>query len=144
MRIGGAGPPLVCLHGYPQSHLTWRKVAPALAERYTVVLPDLRGYGASEIVSDATSAVAYSKRAMARDIVALMSALGWERFFLAGHDRGARVAYRLALDAPQRVAALATLDIIPTSKTGRRWITAALTARTTGSFSRNPHRCRNG
>ncbi|MGA2394220.1 MAG: alpha/beta hydrolase [Candidatus Lustribacter sp.] len=114
VRIGGAGPALVCLHGYPQSHLTWRNVAPALAERYTVVLPDLRGYGASEIVASDPEHHAYSKRAMARDIVALMAALGWERFFLAGHDRGARVAYRLALDAPERVAALATLDIIPT------------------------------
>jgi len=117
VRIGGAGPPLVCLHGYPQSHLTWRKVAPALAERYTVVLPDLRGYGASEIVPSDEAHVAYSKRTMARDVVALMSALGWERFFLAGHDRGARVAYRLALDSPERVAALATLDIIPTLET---------------------------
>jgi haloacetate dehalogenase len=114
LRIGGAGPPLVCLHGYPQSHLTWRKVAPALAERYTVILPDLRGYGASEIVASDDAHEAYSKRTMARDIVALMSALGYERFFLAGHDRGARVAYRLALDEPERVAALATLDIIPT------------------------------
>jgi haloacetate dehalogenase len=114
VRVGGAGPPLVCLHGYPQSHLTWRKVAPTLAERYTVVLPDLRGYGASEIVASDDAHEAYSKRTMARDIVALMSALGYERFFLAGHDRGARVAYRLALDAPERVAALATLDIIPT------------------------------
>ena len=113
-RIGGAGPPLVCLHGYPQSHLTWRNVAPALAEAYTVVLPDLRGYGESEIVASDDTHVAYSKRVMARDIVALMSTLGYERFFLAGHDRGARVAYRLALDAPERVAALATLDIIPT------------------------------
>jgi len=113
-QIGGSGPPLVCLHGYPQSHLTWRKVAPILAERYTVVLPDLRGYGASEIVASDAAHLAYSKRAMARDIVALMSALGHERFFLAGHDRGARVAYRLALDAPERVAAIATLDIVPT------------------------------
>ena len=114
VRTGGSGPPLVCLHGYPQSHITWRKVAPFLAERYTVVLPDLRGYGASEIVASDAAHVAYSKRVMARDIIALMSALGYERFFLAGHDRGARVAYRLALDAPERVAALATLDIIPT------------------------------
>jgi haloacetate dehalogenase len=114
VRIGGSGPPLVCLHGYPQSHLTWRKVAPHLAERYTVVLPDLRGYGASEIVASDDAHVAYSKRVMARDVIALMSALGYDRFFLAGHDRGGRVAYRLALDAPERVAALATLDIIPT------------------------------
>ena len=114
VRVGGNGPPLVALHGYPQSHLTWRKVAPLLADRYTVVLPDLRGYGASEIVASDGAHVAYGKRAMARDIVRLMSALGYERFFLAGHDRGGRVAYRLALDAPERVAALATLDIIPT------------------------------
>src|SRR5471032_2982504 len=95
VRIGGSGPPLVCLHGYPQSHLTWRKVAPRLAERFTVVLPDLRGYGASEIVASDDAHVAYSKRVMARDIIALMSKLGYERFFLAGHDRGGRVAYRL-------------------------------------------------
>src|SRR5665213_2460807 len=113
-RIGGIGPPLVCLHGYPQTHLTWRKVAPLLAERYTVVLPDLRGYGASEIVASDDTHTAYSKRVMARDIVALMAALGYDRFFLAGHDRGGRVAYRLALDSPERVAAIATLDIVPT------------------------------
>ena len=114
VTIGGAGPPLVCLHGYPQSHLTWRKVAPLLAERYTVILPDLRGYGASEIVASDAAHLNYSKRAMARDIVALMERLGYARFLLAGHDRGARVAYRLALDAPERVAAIAVLDIIPT------------------------------
>jgi haloacetate dehalogenase len=114
VRVGGKGPPLVCLHGYPQSHLTWRKVAPLLAERYTVVLPDLRGYGASEIVASDGAHVAYSKRVMARDIAGLMTALGYDRFFLAGHDRGGRVAYRLALDLPERIAALATLDIIPT------------------------------
>ena len=114
VAVGGSGPPLVCLHGYPQSHLTWRKVAPALAERYTVVLPDLRGYGASEIPASDDAHLNYSKRTMARDVIALMQKLGYERFFLAGHDRGGRVAYRLALDAPERVAALATLDIIPT------------------------------
>jgi haloacetate dehalogenase len=114
VTVGGSGPPLVCLHGYPQSHLTWRKVAATLAERYTVVLPDLRGYGASEIVASDEKHLNYSKRTMARDIIALMSKLGYERFFLAGHDRGGRVAYRLALDAPERVAAVAVLDIIPT------------------------------
>src|SRR5665213_4403386 len=114
VRIGGSGPPLVCLPCYPQSHLTWRKVAPHLAERYTVVLPELRGYGASEIVASDDAHVAYSTRVMARDVIALMSALGYDRFFLAGHDRGGRVAYRLALDAPERVAAIAVLDIIPT------------------------------
>jgi haloacetate dehalogenase len=114
VAIGGSGPPLVCLHGYPQSHLTWRKVAPALAARYTVVLPDLRGYGASEIVASDDAHINYSKRVMARDVVALMAGLGYDRFFLAGHDRGGRVAYRLALDAPERIAAIATLDIVPT------------------------------
>jgi haloacetate dehalogenase len=114
VRVGGSGPPLVCLHGYPQSHLTWRTVAPLLAERFTVVLPDLRGYGASEIVPSDPEHLAYSKRTLARDIVALMANLGFERFLLAGHDRGARVAYRLALDAPERIAAVAVLDIIPT------------------------------
>ena len=116
-RVGGSGPPLVCLHGFPQTHAAWRHVAPLLATRFTVVVPDLRGYGASEaVVSDATHA-AYSKRAMARDVIALMAALGHERFRIAGHDRGGRVAYRLALDAPQRVVALATLDIVPTLDT---------------------------
>jgi haloacetate dehalogenase len=114
VRVGGSGPPLVCLHGYPQSHLTWRKVAPALAERFTVVLPDLRGYGESEIVPSAADHAPYSKRAMGHDVIAVMGALGHRRFFVAGHDRGARVAYRLALDAPERVAALAVLDVIPT------------------------------
>jgi haloacetate dehalogenase len=114
VRIGGSGPPLVCLHGYPQTHLTWRKVAPLLAERFTVILPDLRGYGRSDVVPSDADHAAYGKRAMGADIVAVMRALGHERFFLAGHDRGARVAYRLALDAPERIAAVATLDVIPT------------------------------
>ena len=117
LRVGGSGPPLVCIHGFPQTHLTWRKVAPLLAKQFTVVLPDLRGYGASEIVPSDATHEPYSKRAMARDIVAVMRSLGHERFLVAGHDRGGRVAYRLALDAPERVAAVATLDIIPTLET---------------------------
>jgi haloacetate dehalogenase len=116
-RVGGSGPPLVCLHGFPQTHVAWRKVAPLLAERFTVVLPDLRGYGASSIPPSDPTHEPYSKRAMARDIVAVMRALGHEQFGVAGHDRGGRVAYRLALDSPQHVAALATLDIIPTLAT---------------------------
>ena len=116
-RIGGAGPPLLCLHGFPQTHVAWRKVAPLLAARFTVVAPDLRGYGGSEALAGAEGRAVYSKRAMARDAVALMAALGFERFAVAGHDRGGRVAYRLALDAPQRIAALATLDIVPTLDT---------------------------
>ena len=115
--IGGSGPPLLCLHGFPQTHLTWRLVAPILAEHFTVVLTDLRGYGDSSIpISDSTHD-AYSKRTMARDVAKVMTTLGFERFGVAGHDRGGRVAYRLALDSPERVRALATLDIVPTLDT---------------------------
>jgi haloacetate dehalogenase len=118
VRIGGAGAPLVLLHGYPQSHLMWRHVAPALAARFTVVLPDLRGYGCSSIPGS-RNGEGFSKRVMAADIVALMRELGHERFCLAGHDRGARVGYRLALDHPQRVEKLAVLDIVPTEEMWR-------------------------
>jgi len=112
--VGGAGPPLLLLHGYPQTRAIWHKVAPALAQRYTLVAADLRGYGdASKPPTDAAHAP-YSKREMARDPVALMQALGFERFFLAGHDRGGRVAHRLAMDHPDRVLGLAVLDISPT------------------------------
>jgi len=117
-RIGGAGPPLVLLHGYPQSHLMWRRVAPALAARFTLVVPDLRGYGRSSIPAS-RDGEAYSKRVMASDIVALMRELGHERFRLAGHDRGARVGYRLALDHPERIEQLAVLDIVPTAEMWR-------------------------
>ena len=113
-RSGGNGPPLVLLHGYPQTHALWHRVAPPLAEQFTVVVPDLRGYGRSTKPPSGDGAINYSKRAMAQDIVELMAALGHERFGLAGHDRGGRVAYRLALDHPQRVQRLATLDIVPT------------------------------
>jgi haloacetate dehalogenase len=113
-RIGGSGAPLLLLHGYPQTHVMWHRVAPALAERFTVVCPDLRGYGDSgKPPSDPEHAV-YAKRATARDMVDLMAALGHERFRLAGHDRGGRVAHRLALDHPERVERLAVLDIVPT------------------------------
>ena len=114
-RVGGAGPPLLLLHGYPQTHACWHKIAPELARRFTLVVPDLRGYGRSRgpAVSDEQH-VAYSKRAMAADMVALMRTLGHERFAVASHDRGARVGYRLALDHPDRVARLVTLDIVTT------------------------------
>ena len=113
-RIGGSGPPLLLLHGYPQSHVMWHRVAPALAERCTVVCADLRGYGDSgKPASDPTHA-AYSKRACAQDMVEVMAALGFERFMLAGHDRGGRVGHRLALDHPERLERLAILDIVPT------------------------------
>jgi haloacetate dehalogenase len=111
---GGDGPPLLLLHGYPQTHVMWHLVAPALAERFTVVAPDLRGYGDSSKPPSGEKAANYSKRAMAQDMVEVMAALGHDRFRLAGHDRGGRVAYRLALDHPKAVERLAVLDIVPT------------------------------
>jgi haloacetate dehalogenase len=111
---GGSGPPLLLVHGYPQSHVMWHKVAPRLAERFTVVVPDLRGYGSSSKPPSDDDHLPYSKRSMALDMVEVMTALGFDRFDIAGHDRGARVTYRLALDHPQRVRRVAVLDIIPT------------------------------
>ena len=114
--VGGNGKPLLLLHGYPQTHTMWHKVAPQLAQRYTVVAADLRGYGDSSKPKGALDHSNYSKRAMADDQVELMRKLGFERFYLAGHDRGARVAHRLAVDYPERVLKLALLDISPTKK----------------------------
>jgi haloacetate dehalogenase len=114
LRIGGSGPPLLLLHGYPQTHVMWHRVAPSLAGRFTVVCPDLRGYGDSGRPASDPDHRAYSKRASAGDMVEVMAALGHQRFALAGHDRGGRVAHRLALDHPERVARLAVLDIVPT------------------------------
>lgn len=111
---GGRGSPLLLVHGYPQNHVMWHKVAPRLAERFTVVVPDLRGYGASSKPATDPEHLAYSKRAMALDLVEVMAALGFDRFDIAGHDRGGRVTYRLALDHPARVRRAAVLDIIPT------------------------------
>jgi haloacetate dehalogenase len=118
--VGGHGPPILLLHGYPQTHACWHRVAPALAERFTVVFPDLRGYGASGRPSSDAAHRAYSKRVMAEDQVEVMTRLGFERFAIVGHDRGARVAYRLALDQPERVTRLAVLDIVPTLETWAR------------------------
>jgi haloacetate dehalogenase len=116
IRHKGAGPPLLLLHGFPETHAMWCRVAPCLAETFTVVCADLRGYGASGKPPSAADHAPYAKRAMARDMVRMMEALGFPRFGLAGHDRGGRVAYRLALDWPERVDRLAVLDIIPTSE----------------------------
>ncbi|MFA5901263.1 MAG: alpha/beta hydrolase [Hyphomicrobium sp.] len=113
--VGGSGPPLLLLHGYPQTRVMWRAIAPQLAEQFTVVVPDMRGYGRSAKPSGDADHVRYSKRAMAKDQLATMLALGFSRFAVAGHDRGGRVAYRLALDHPEAVSALAVLDIIPTA-----------------------------
>ncbi|MEJ8571063.1 alpha/beta hydrolase [Microbaculum marinum] len=114
LRTGGEGPPLLLIHGYPQTHVMWHRVAPALAERFTLVIPDLRGYGQSSVPASDADHYAYSKRAMAGDFVEVMAALGHDRFHVAGHDRGGRVAYRLALDHPDRVQKIAVLDIVPT------------------------------
>ena len=112
---GGMGPPLLLLHGHPQTHVTWRKAAPALAERFSVVAADLRGYGDSAKPAGGDDHAAYSKRSMAHDQVALMRHLGHERFGVAGHDRGGRVAHRMALDHPEAVSRLAVIDIAPTA-----------------------------
>ena len=111
---GGSGPPILLLHGYPQSHVMWHEVAPVLAQHFTVVAPDLRGYGDSAKPEAGADHAGYSKRASAADQVAVMAALGFEKFALVGHDRGARVAHRLALDHPERVQRLALIDIVPT------------------------------
>jgi haloacetate dehalogenase len=112
---GGNGPPLLLLHGYPETHLCWHKVAPQLARRFTLVIPDLRGYGESDKPPGGGDHSAYSKRAMAQDMIEVMDALGFSRFGVAGHDRGGRVAHRLALDHPAAVEKLAILDIAPTA-----------------------------
>ena len=114
LRHGGSGPPLLMLHGNPQTHAMWNAVAPTLARRFTVICPDLRGYGFSLKPPATPDHAPYAKREMARDMVAVMAHFGHERFRLAGHDRGARVAHRLTLDHPDRVEKLALLDIIPT------------------------------
>ena len=112
--VAGSGPPLLLLHGYPQTHAMWHRIAPPLAERYTVVCSDLRGYGDSTKPAGGERSVNYSKRAMAADQVELMHALGFPRFRLAAHDRGARVSHRLCLDHPDVVERAALLDISPT------------------------------
>lgn len=111
----GSGPPVLLLHGFPETHLMWRDVAPLLASDFTVICADLRGYGRSGCPPSAPDHSSFSKRAMADDMAAVMEQLGFWRFSIAGHDRGGRVAYRLALDHPERVERLAVLDIVPTS-----------------------------
>ena len=114
LPTGGHGPPLLLLHGYPQTHLMWRKLAPRLAAEFTVFVPDLRGYGDSSKPPAGPDNAGYAKRALSQDQVETMAALGFDRFFVAGHDRGARVAHRLALDHAERIERLALLDIVPT------------------------------
>ena len=114
VAIGGNGPPLLLLHGNPLTHVSWHRVAPQLAERFTVVAPDLRGYGDSSKPDGGEDHAAYTFRAMAKDNAEVMSHFGFDAFQVAGHDRGARAAFRLALDFPERVERLASLDIVPT------------------------------
>jgi len=120
VRHGGSGPPVLLLHGYPETHMMWARVAEGLARDFTVVCPDLRGYGGSTKPPSSDDHETSSKRAMARDAVALMAHLGFDRFDVAGHDRGGRVAYRLALDHPQAVRRVSILDIIPTGEVWAR------------------------
>ena len=129
LRIGGSGEPVLLLHGYPQTHVCWHKVAPILAKKFTVVCADLRGCGDSGKPASDAQHIAYSKKTVARDQVEAMRSLGFEKFSVVGHDRGARVAHRLALDYAEKVEKLALLDIIPTKtafeKTDKEIATAA-------------------
>jgi len=114
LRIGGSGPPLLLLHGNPLTHVMWHKIAPRLAEEYTVVATDLRGYGDSSKPDGGEKSTGYSFRTMAQDQVEVMRELGFGKWRVAGHDRGGRVAHRMAIDHPQRVEKVAFLDIVPT------------------------------
>jgi haloacetate dehalogenase len=120
VRVGGSGPPLLLLHGYPQTSAMWGPVAGGLADRFTVVAPDLRGYGGSSQPPTVPGHETYGKRAMAADGVELMHQLGFDLFDVAGHDRGGRVAYRMALDSPSAVRRLTVLDIVPTAEVWAR------------------------
>lgn len=115
LKVAGSGPPLLLLHGYPQTHVIWHKIAPRLAENFTVVVTDLRGYGDSGKPASDVEHTPYSKRAMAADQVEVMSSLGFNRFSVVGHDRGGRVAHRMVRDYPDRVDKIAVLDIAPTA-----------------------------
>jgi haloacetate dehalogenase len=125
-RVGASGPPLLCLHGYPETHACWHRVAPKLAETHTVVAMDLRGYGQSSASPGDASHLQYAKRTMANDAIAVMHALGYDKFSVMGHDRGARVAYRMALDHPAVLDKLIILDILPTIEVwdAMRWDSA--------------------
>lgn len=114
LKVGGGGPALLLLHGFPQTHVHWHAIAPLLESHFTLVIPDLRGYGESIGPKPDANHNNYSKRTMANDMVAVMTELGFNQFRVAGHDRGARVAYRLTLDHPERVSHLASIDTVPT------------------------------
>lgn len=113
VRYGGSGPPLLLLHGHPRTHVTWHRVAPLLAADHTVVCPDLRGFGQSSVPADAVDHAGSSKRAKARDCIALMRHLGFGRFAIAGHDRGSYTAFRAAMDHPSAISHLIVMDSVP-------------------------------
>ena len=138
-RVGGDGPPLLMLHGYPQTGATWHKVAPTFAEHFRCVVPDLRGYGRSAVPEPDAAYEAYSKRTMANDFVALMAELGFERFFVLGHDRGARVSYRLALDHPDKVTRLGIIEVITTGDMWARFNASMAVNAYHWSFLSQPH-----
>jgi haloacetate dehalogenase len=123
VHVGGKGPPLLLLHGFPQTHLAWLRTAPGFADRFTCIIPDLPGYGESEMprVDGLCAAPAMSKRVMAQQLARMMAALGHARFDVLGHDRGARVAYRMALDTPARVSRIGVIEVIPTADMWRAY-----------------------
>ena len=129
VRHGGSGPPLLLLHGNPESHACWHKVASRLAQRYHVVLADLRGYGDSSLPEPGPNHINYSFRAMAQDMVEVMEQLGYRRYFIAGHDRGGRTTYRMCLDHPERIIKAAVMDVLPNyyiwTNTTKTWATAS-------------------
>ena len=139
LRVGGKGEALVLLHGYPQTHVCWHKMAPILRENFTVIIPDLRGYGDSVGPDPDTDNQLYSKRAMARDIAHILSDLSVEAASVVGHDRGGRVAYRLALDHPDRIRKLVVLDIVPTSEMWEKMTAQAFISGYHWQFLAQPH-----
>ena len=140
--VGGDGPPVLLLHGYPQTHVEWRKIAPELAKSYTLVIPDLRGYGDSGKPPDGDNHINYSKRAMALDQVEVMEKLGFKRFAVVSHDRGARVAHRLALDHPDRHTKLVLIDTAQPITCTRPPTGSSPPPIFIGSFLFNPRRSR--
>ena len=138
LKRSGDGEPLLLLHGFPQTHVAWHEIAPQLAQEYTVIVPDLRGYGESTGPPDPTAAD-YTHRVMAEDMAAVMEALGFDTYRVVGHDRGARVGYRFALDFPERVRKLAVLDIVPTLETAESMDYRSAKGRYHWLFLAQPH-----